>query len=225
MAFSGLAFGQLNLSRLDKQSFLVGTLDDYMGHQQTITATTDSTYFLMVDVYSQNQKDIALLIDSLFRIEYNDLRMTNNGAPKGIRLYSKGLSTKINSYYNYLPSGIYTANHDTVYSGKLKPENISTKLEKLSFLAGAFLRDGGKTDANKYFFSIPNSTSKAKLCLDLLNEFNCIDIKYKKLDNIPVGNWITFKPSEKVLEMLRNVEPLKKEKPLPSAALTHIMKK
>ncbi len=225
LVFSGLAFAQLNLSGLDKQSFLIGTLDDYMGHQQTLTATNDSTYFLLVDVYAQNQKDIALLIDSLFRTEYNDLRMTNNGAPKGIRLYSKGLSTKINNYYNYLPSGIYTAYHDTVYSGKLKPENISTKLEKLSFLAGAFLRDGGKTDANEYFFTIPNSTSKAKLCLDFLNEFNCMDVKYKKLDRIPVGNWITFKPSEKVLKMLRKVEPLKKEKPFTSAALTHIMTK
>jgi hypothetical protein len=223
LTFSVLTFAQLNLSGLDKQSFLTGTLDDYMGHQQTLTATTDSTYYQLVDVYTQNQKNIALLIDSLFRPEYNDLHMTNNGAPKGIRLYSKGLSTKINSCYNYLPSGIFTAYHDTVYSGKLKPEHISTRLEKLSFLVGAFLKDGGKTDANEYFFTVPNSTSKAKLCVDLLSELNCMDVKYKRLDRIPVGNWITFKPSEELLNMLRKVEFLKKEKPFPSAALTHIM--
>ena len=225
LAFSVLAFGQLNLSGVDKQSFLIGTLDDYMGHQQTVTATTDSSYYQLVDIYTQNQKDLALLIDSLFRTEYKDIRMTNNGAPKGIRLYSKGLSTKINNYYNYLPSGTYTSYHDTIYTGHLKPENISTKLEKLSFLAGAFLRDGGKTDADEYFFTIPNSTSKAKMCLYLLNEFKCLEVNYKRLNRIPVGNWITFKPSEEVLNMLRKVETLKKEKPFPSAALTHIMTK
>jgi len=225
LAYSGLALGQLNLSGLDKQSFLIGTLDDYMGHQQTLTATTDSTYYQMVDVYTQNQKDIALLIDSLFRPEYNDLHITNNGAPKGIRLYSKSLSTKINSYYRYLPSGTYTVYHDTIYSGYLRQEHISTKLEKLSFLAGAFLRDGGKTDATEYFFSIPNSTSKAKLCVDLLNEFNCLDVKYNKLSSrIPVGHWITFKPSKEVLNTLRKVEPLKKEKPFSAKVLESILK-
>jgi hypothetical protein len=72
LAYSGLALGQLNLSGLDKQSFLISTLDDYMGHQQTFTVTTDSSYYEMVDVYFQNQKNIVLLIDSLFRTEYND---------------------------------------------------------------------------------------------------------------------------------------------------------
>ena len=72
LAYSGLALGQLNLSGLDKQSFLISTLDDYMCHQQTFTVTTDSSYYEMVDVYFQNQKNIVLLIDSLFRTEYND---------------------------------------------------------------------------------------------------------------------------------------------------------
>ena len=225
LTFSGLAFGQLDLFGFDKQSFLIGTLDDYMGHQQTLTATTDSTCFLFVDVYAQDQKDIALLIDSIFSTEYNDIRMTNNGAPKGIRLYSKGLSTIINNYYNYKPSGIFTICLDTVYCGILKPEKFETKSEKLSFLAGAFLRDGGKTDANEYFFTIPNSASKAKLCLELLNEFNCMDVKYKRLERIPIGNWISFKPSEEVLRMLRKIEPLLKQKPFPSSVLTNIMTK
>lgn len=58
-AFSGLAFGQLKLSGLDKQFFLIGTLDDYRGRQQTLTATMDRVYYQKVDVYRQNQKDIA----------------------------------------------------------------------------------------------------------------------------------------------------------------------
>lgn len=223
LAMSGLAFGQLNLAGLDKQSFLIGTLDDYMGHQQTFTASNDSGCYQFVDVYSQNQKYIALLIDSLYSVDYKDLHMTNNGAPKGIRMFSKSLSTKINEYYKYLPSGTYTMHHDTIYTGYLRQEKISTNTEKLSFIAGAFLKDGGKTDANEYFFTIANSTSKAKLCVNLLNELNCKDVKYVIMKNrIPVGHWITFKPSEQVLNMINKVEFLQKEKPFPSKALTYI---
>jgi len=224
LTFSVLTFAQLNLSGLDKQCFLVGTLDDYMGHQQTLTATTDSTYFQMVDVYTQDKKNIALLVDSLFRTEYNDFHMTNNGAPKGIRLYSKSLSAKINDYYKYSPSGTYTTYHDTVYTGYIRQEKLSTNTEKLSYIAGAFLKDGGKTDKNEYFFTIPNSTSKAKLCESLLTELNCKDVKYVILKNrIPVGHWITFKPSEQVQNMINKVEYLRQEKPFLSNVLTLIM--
>jgi hypothetical protein len=52
-----------------------------------------------------------------------------------------------------------------------------------------------------------------------------MDVKYKRLDRISVGNWITFKPSEEFLNILRKIEPLKKGKPLPSSALSHIMTK
>jgi len=225
LAYSGFALCQLNFSGTEKQSFLIGTLDDYNGHQQTVTATTDSTYFQFVDVYNQDQKYIALMIDSLFKNENNDFHMTNNGAPKGFRLYSKSLSTKINSFYNFSPSGNSTVFHDTIYTGLIKQEKFLTKLEKLSFLAGAFLRNGGKTNTNDYFFTIPNSTSKAKFCVDILNEFNCLEVKQVILNNIPVGNWITFKPSERILSMIKKVENLKKDKPFPSAALTYIMTK
>jgi len=222
LVYSGFALCQLNMSGLEKQSFLIGTLDDSMGHQQTITATKDSTYFQLIDVYSQDQKYIALLIDSLFKTEYTDFHMTNNGSPKGIRLYSKSLSLKVNGYFNYLPSGIFTAFHDTIYTGYIQPEQFN-QLEKLSFLTGAFLRNGGKTNANEYFFTLPNSTSKAKLCVDLLKEFNCLDVKHIILNNIPVGNWITFKPGEKVLSMIKRVENIKKVTPFPSTVLNYIM--
>ena len=223
VVYSGLAFGQINLSEIDKQCFLLGTIDDYMGHQQTMSSGKDSTYYQLVDIYRQSEKDITLLIDSLFKLEYNDLRMTNNGAPKGIRLYSKLLSTKINSFYNYSASHSLTMKKDTIYIGRIKTELISTELEKLSFLAGAFLRDGTITDANEYFFTMPNSTSKAKFCVELLNEFNCSDIKYHVTNRIPVGHWITFKPSEKVLDMFKNIEGMKKEKPYSTSLLNAII--
>jgi DNA-binding transcriptional regulator WhiA len=210
LAYSGFALAQPDLSELDKQCFLIGTLDDYMGHQQTFTATIDSSYYQMVDVYFQNQKNIALLIDSLFKGEYNDLYMTNSGAPKGIRLYSRTLSGKINDYYNYLPSRTFTLYHDTIYTGYIKQDHILTKSEKLSFLTGAFLRACGKTDANEYFLSIPNSAGKAKLCAKLLQEFNCPDVKHiVSKNNIPVGNLIYFKPSEEILNIIKKVEAIK----------------
>ena len=45
LCYSQLGFAQLNSQDLDKESFLLGTLDDYMGHQQTFTASKDSFYY------------------------------------------------------------------------------------------------------------------------------------------------------------------------------------
>ncbi|MDR2953690.1 MAG: hypothetical protein LBV43_01245 [Prevotella sp.] len=215
--YSSIAFGQLDLSNFDKESFLIGTLDDYMGRQQTFTASVDSFDFQKVDIYAQSEKGIALLIDSLFKDEYNDLYITNNNAPKGIKLYSKPLAAKVNEYYNFKSTGGFTMYGDTVYTGYLIPEKFSTESRKLSFLAGAFLRSGGKFENGTYYITIPNSPSKARVCANLLKEMGCTDVSYEMLPNyIPVGHWVYFRPSQEVENILQQLSPIKKIKPLPN---------
>jgi hypothetical protein len=85
----------------DEECFFIGTLDDYMGHQQTftlyvindstynnfseqakqvVTAKVDSFYYQMADIYTQGEKSLALFLDSLLIVDYPDLRFTNNNA-------------------------------------------------------------------------------------------------------------------------------------------------
>jgi hypothetical protein len=223
-----LVFGQLSHSDFDKECFLLGTLDDYMGHQQTFTVRADtcfikqldipeqelqlalyadSFYYQCVDSYFQQEKSLALLIDSLFSREFPDLHIVDNGSSKGIKLYSASLSNRINNFYDYSPSGRGTIYGDTIYVGCIKADRLKTTKQKLSFLAGAFLRNGGVTASQLCFFSIPNSQSKAALCAELLKELDCRNVVYDvKEEYIPVGHWVYFEPSETVIEVIRKTD-------------------
>ena len=206
-----LSYGQFNITKYNKESFLIGTIDDYMGHQQTFTKSVDSFYYQMVDIYFQEEKNKALLIDSLFKDENPDMNMIDNGAPKGIKLYSSTLSKKIDQYYIYKPSGLYTIYYDTVYTGYLNKDMIKTSKQKLSFLAGVFFRQGVTTDAKEFIIRIPNSVSKAKLCAEFLKEFDCKNVEYKIMSGyIPVGHNVTFEPSEKIRGIIKIVKSLDK---------------
>jgi hypothetical protein len=222
---------------VDKESFLIGTLDDYLGHQQTFTIGRDSSSFLVnelkkannidilqqamksaedyyqcVDLYYPDEKNLALLIHSLFSREFSDLHLIDNGCEgKCIRLYSASLTEIINNYYDYEQSGSnITVFLDTVYSGSLRPEKLQTFRQKLSFLAGAFLRDGHQSESKENYLSMPNSRSKAQLCSKLLEEFDCTNVVHEVFkDNIPCGNTVYFEPSETISKLIEKVKTIK----------------
>ncbi|MDR1583275.1 MAG: hypothetical protein LBS55_08475 [Prevotellaceae bacterium] len=222
----------------DKESFLIGTLDDYMGHQQTFTIGQDSSSFLInelkkannidilkqamesagdyyqcVDSYYPGEKNLALLIHSFFSREFPDLHLVDKDCEgKCIRLYSASLTEIINGYYDYEQSGsrIGTLFLDTVYQGSLKPEKLQTISQKLSFLTGAMLRDGHQSRLSGYYLSMPNSRSKAKLCSELLAEFKCNNILHQRyVDRIPSGNEVYFAPSETISKLIEKVITVK----------------
>jgi hypothetical protein len=205
----------------DKECFLIGTLNDYMGHQQTFTVKTDidsgfikaytaeqlitpdSSYYRMVDTYFQQEEKIALLIFSLFRDEYPDLNKR-----KG-KLYSATLSKIVDGYFDYQPSGLRTIHLDTIYRGCLIKDKIATHKQKTSFLMGAFLRNGTSINSKEYVLSIPNSAGKAGLCEEILKEFDCKNVVYTIYkDYIPVGHKISFEPSEKVSKIMQTAHRL-----------------
>ncbi|MDR1458676.1 MAG: hypothetical protein LBI60_00450 [Bacteroidales bacterium] len=221
---------------IDKESFLIGTLSDYIGHEQTFTVGKDSSSFWvrelektnnldllqksmesaghnyqLVDRYYPREKNLALLIQSLFCSKFSDLHLIDNGDDcKCIRLHSASLTEIINDYYDYKQSGHnMTVFSDTVYSGSLKPEKLQTIRQKLSFLAGAFLRDGYSSESEGYYLSMPNSVSKAKLCSNLLKEFDCKNVVHKVFEgNIPCGNTVSFEPSETIVELIKRVKTI-----------------
>jgi hypothetical protein len=168
-----------------------------MGHEQSFTVGRDSSSFSIkplkefnpdvlrqfmenangayqfVDHYYPDEKNLALLIQSLFGNKFPDLHLIDRRYEdrQWIRLQSASLSERISSYYDYDSSSSVSVFLDTIYSGILKPERLQTLRQKLSFLAGAFLRNGYQSEADGYYLSMPNSPSKAKLCSSLLKEF------------------------------------------------------
>src|SRR5262249_2209987 len=94
---------QFDDKKYDKESFLIGFLNEYMGYQRTFT-NGDDFYYQRVDIMGKEELKKALFIDSLFSSGYPDITIVNNGAPMGIKLYSPTLSKKIDTYYEYKPN-------------------------------------------------------------------------------------------------------------------------
>ena len=226
---SFLLKAQFDNKKYDKESFLIGTLNEYMGYQRTFT-NGDNFYYQRVDIMGENDLKHALFIDSLFSLDYSDITIVNNGAPQGIKLYSPTLSSKIDNYYHYEPTVIKTRQGDIVYSGSQKKEQFKTEKQKLSFMLGAYLRYGvdkdrtnlivqflkiaNLLDENKeyengaYVFSMPNAPNKANVCAELLKDLECKDVEYVISNRIPVGYYVIFIPSDKIREMITDVEIL-----------------
>jgi hypothetical protein len=212
------------LESFDKECFLIGTLNDYLGHQQTFESL-DSFYLHQVDIYSQHEEKISAFIDSLFNKEYPDIYTITDVKSSSIRLYSSSLAKIIDGYYNYRPTIMMTMSGDTVYTGIINKEKIKTESQKLSFLAGFYLRYGtalnnsskirifrdieGKEPApNTYWIRYGNSLSKAQLSMELLNEFKCGGKRIIKRNSIPVVQWLFFIPSEKIQRVIEAVDTL-----------------
>lgn len=222
-------YAQFNSLKYDKETFLLGALNNYYGPQKTFT-NNDKTHFQLVDIVHRNNYAYANFIKSLFQSEYPDIRIEDNGAPMGIRIYSSSLSSVIDKYYSYKPSGLYTIFNDTIYVGMLKPEKIKTQCQKKSFLLGAILNYNlteeivslfttmlkkeklmkDSTKNYKHILSMPNSPMKAKTCVDILKELGCNDVEYIVRDAIPVAHFVSFNPSCKVKEIVEDAFSLKR---------------
>ena len=226
-----LSKAQFDGEKYDKESFLIGMLNEYMGYQRTFT-NRDDFYYQRVDIMSKHNLKNSLFIDSMFNLDYTDITIVNNGAPQGIKMYSPTLSLKIDDYYNYKPNGITTLPGDTVYGGNLKKEKFKTEKQKLSFLLGAYLRYGGdkvRTNSiiqllkkekllNKekeyenvsYGLFMPNAPTKAKICVEFLKDLACKNVEYVFRKSIPAGNFVIFIPYNTILEVINEAERLEK---------------
>lgn len=223
---------QFNAEKYDKQSFLVGTLNEYTGYQRTFTPR-DNFYYRRVDIMNKNDIKKALFLDSLFSSDYSDIYFVNNGAPMDLKMYSPSLSKKIDEYYKYTPGKTFTLQHDTIFIGNLEKEKFVTKKQKISFLLGTYLHCGRdeqemnstifylnkeelqedqKKPNDGYFgFIMPNSPSKAKICAALLKDLDCEGVEYiLRTNTIPIGHFVLFKPSVEIQKMIQDANHLKK---------------
>lgn len=193
--------------KLDSESFLLGTISDYMG-RIVITNEKDK-----IDNYGYSEKCLVNKIDSLLIDKYDDLvieniesKITYNISTK---MYSKKLAEKINSNYTFDKFNL-SNNNDTIFYGILKPKILETELQKISFIIGVYSRFGEQKNG-KYCIRLFNSTSKFNKCEKILKELNCENIETELIKNIPLNQLVYFKPSKKLNIYFENYIYLRKQ--------------
>lgn len=204
---SVFTFGQKKDLILDTESFLLGTLSDYMGRR---VSQNDED---KIDNYGSYEKSLVLKIDSLFKADYEDL-LINKTEPiqifgYGYKINSKKLAAKINSNYTYKVYS-WSQKKDTTLYGKLKENIFENELKKISLIIGAYSRFGEQID-KRYSLRFANSLSKFSECEKILKELGCKKVEIKINKARPTTQLIFFKPSKKLKLYLKKYNYLRKQ--------------
>jgi hypothetical protein len=182
-----------------------------------------------ITAYGQHDDLLALFITALFKNDYPDLRalrvcsvcpfvrhygneiktadgnkdpVCNSTTDFDIELFSLSLAKTVAGYYNFDYDNVsaVSSGGDIGYRGVINKEKIRTDAQKMSFLAGVFLRYGRlKNPDGSYSIPIPLH-STAKECVDILKEFGCDNVKeirtkYKE-------EYIVFNASSKIKDLI-----------------------
>lgn len=208
-------FGQI-LNKTQREYFVLGTLDDYMGRQ------LDPRNQNLVDSYDATQGPLVTAVDSIFKIDYSVSdykveRYTDTaGHPLSFKIFSKILSKKFNEYYEFEPSGSSTSDNDPalnnkpILMGALKQNIFKNNEDKLAFLSGVYVRYGVVNDTT-WEIIIPNGPYKASVCYKLLRDMNCAPSYTFLKDHIPVPHILDFHPTLEVKAYLEKFMPLRKK--------------
>jgi hypothetical protein len=174
-----------------------------------------------ITAYGCNDAGPALFVTTLFKNDYPDVRalrvcsdcpfvrhygdeiktddgnrdpVCTNKTDYDIELFSSSLAKTVAGYYNFDYDNVATVSSggDIGYRGAVKKEKIATEAQKMSFLAGVFLRTGcyqSQDDSGRY--SIHMHDSPGTLTVDILKEFGC--------DNVErIETKIVFNASDKI---------------------------
>lgn len=193
--------------KLDNLCVLIGTLNDYNGRQ--IVRLDDK-----IDSFFGTEEQLVVYLYSILKNDYPDLAIINQNISKHLfnfDLESSLLKKKVDHYYDYEFANKWSSNGDSIFVGTLKPQMLKTKAQKLSFLAGTYLKFGEVKD-HKYYIRIANSLSKTKICVDLLQKLGCSKVEYHIYkDRIPNGHEIVFVPTKLVKTYLDEFIELKQK--------------
>jgi hypothetical protein len=196
-----------------------------------------------ITAYEWRSEPLALFVTELFKDDYPDLRalhvcsvypfvrhygcelktVGNDIDPvctqkydHYIELFSLSLAKTVAGYYNFDYDNVaaVSSGGDVGYRGAINREKIATEAQKMSFLAGVFIRhqcfyshsylnpNPDPIESRRYSIPIPNSLSTLSECVDILKEFGC-DI----VNEIP-GKPVVFDASDKVRDFLTLVHEL-----------------
>lgn len=186
--------------KLDKDFFLLGTLDEYMGKR----FYQDKP---IVDQFYPNEGIIVSVLEPMLKTEYPDLtcKVEDSGH---IILYSESLSKKIKEYYHITDKNFQETNSSSI-EATLSINEFKNKQQKYSYLAGVFLKYG-EVKNDRFFLKFANNGNKINICKELLKELGGIDIKFESQKTIPAINTISFLADKELKQYLLKAQELKK---------------
>lgn len=186
--------------KLDKDFFLLGTLDEYMGKR----FYQDKP---IVDQFYPNEGIIVSVLEPMLKTEYPDLtcKVEDSGH---IILYSESLSKKIKEYYHITDKNFQETNSSHI-EATLSINEFKNKQQKYSYLAGVFLKYG-EVKNDRFFLKFANNGNKINICKELLKELGGIDIKFESQKTIPAINTISFLTDKELKQYLLKAQELKK---------------
>ncbi|WP_309640840.1 hypothetical protein [Flavobacterium sp.] len=204
MLISQINYSQKPKLKLDKESFLLGTLSDYMGR------IVISNQKEKIDEYDN---PMAETITSLFKADYDDYRTEIKEYPayhsNKMIVYSAKLSKKINANFTFEKYALTHPNKDTVYYGKLKENLFQTELQKISFIVGLYSQSGVE-NKTRYCIRLSNSVRKFTEAEKVLKELHCQNVDVAIEKNIPTQFILYFKPSAALKKYLKEYMFLRK---------------
>ncbi|WP_445737065.1 hypothetical protein [Mariniflexile sp.] len=181
-------YSQSDEIKLDKKYFLLGVINTiYNTGPDLDTKNNPIDWF-----YSSDNPTLEYINREIKSDSVIDIKIEEN------KLFSKYLSDEIPKYFD---------------GEHLDYSKFKTESDILSFLTGAYLRDGEKLNDTIYKIHIPLS-KKPALCRDLLNKTSSKNVFFRIVQNIPTQLMVYFTPNEnliKYFDVVKN-EPKRVEK-------------
>jgi hypothetical protein len=137
----------------------------------------------------------------------------NSATDYYLELFSSSLAKTMAGYCNFDYDNVaaVSSGGDIGYRGVINKAKIATDAQKMSFLAGVFLRchfldprSINPDDSTRYTIPLRDSLSTLTACVDILKEFGCENVermktKYKRNNKDEV---IVFNASDKVMKLI-----------------------
>jgi hypothetical protein len=126
-----------------------------------------------------------------------------------IELFSSFLAKTAAGYYNFDYDNLsaVSSGGDIGYGGVINKEKIVTEAQKMSFLAGIFMRYEGhykSENGRRHSIMIPDNMLSAaeEYIVDLLKEFGCDNVEKNQSIHYPKKHIISFIASDKIRDLI-----------------------
>lgn len=193
-----------NKSSLDIDCFLIGLMNDYNGRTIALDYEKSSSFLASFELNERNHSKIFLdSVSKYYHISKNEI-FEENGA-----FYNKKLAKHFNEYYiAEIDSGMGEEHNDKlyyVYQLHLDVKKFDTIEKKLSFLTGLIYSDGS-FENDEVVINKANSRVFYN-AVEFVKELGFTYIEsYSPEYNLPTGQILRFKPSEKYMLYFKKLQ-------------------
>jgi len=190
-------------SEIDPKYFLLGTLSDYIGRNQS------SEEQEIIESFTAHEKPLVDKLSILFKEDTLQIEKINSNNYRNIKynLISKSINSSINSFYNFDFYSLTYPKKDTLFKGKLKDSILKNNSDKVSFLLGCMARfcvnQKIKLKEKEFCLQFANSSSKFNLAQKAILELGFTINKVETLQNIPRINRIYFSVDKSNYELFK----------------------